>query len=83
MARATIKFNLDDPDDRMAHLAAVKAGDMAIVLWDINYNLKKRCHHKVEGSKKKLNNYDVIEMVFEEIYGLLDENHVVPDELTC
>lgn len=83
MARTTIEFDLSDPDDRMAHLAAIKSGDMAIVLWDINYNLKKRCHHKVEESKKKLDNYDVVEMIFENIYDLLDENHVVPDELTC
>ena len=81
--KATLTFDLTDPDDRMEHLAAVKSRDMAIVLWDINYNLKKECHLKAEGSKKKLSNYEVIEMVFEKIRDLLDETNIVPDELTC
>ena len=76
-------FDLSDPDDRMEHLAAVKSRDMAFVLWNINYNLKKECHLRAERGPKELNNYDVIEMVFEEIHDLLDENNIVPDELTC
>ena len=80
--KAKLIFDLSDPDDRMEHLAAVKSRDMAIVLWHINYNLKKECHLQAEGSKKKLSNYDVIEMVFEEIRDLLNENNIVPDELT-
>jgi len=83
MAKAKLIYDLSDLDDAREHLAAVKSGDMAIVLWEIAHNLKKRCHQQVEGSNKKLDNYDAIELVFKEIYELLDENGVVPDELTC
>ena len=33
--KAILEFNLDDEDDRMAHLRCVKATDMAIVLFNI------------------------------------------------
>lgn len=32
---ATLSFNLDDFDDRMAHLRCVKALDMALLLFEI------------------------------------------------
>lgn len=36
--KATLTFNLDDPDDRMAHLRCVKSLDMAIALFEIKNN---------------------------------------------
>ena len=32
MAKAILEFDLNDPDDQMAHLRAVKSLDMALVL---------------------------------------------------
>jgi hypothetical protein len=34
MQIACLRFNLDDSDDKKAHLRAVKATDAYIVLWD-------------------------------------------------
>lgn len=39
--KANIMFNLDDPDDRMAHLRATLSLNMAIALWEINQMPKK------------------------------------------
>ena len=39
--KAKLTFNLDEPDDRMAHQRCVKALDMAIVLFRIKYNMQK------------------------------------------
>ena len=36
--KATLTFNLDDPDDRMAHLRCVKSLEMAIALFEIKNN---------------------------------------------
>ena len=36
----TLQFNLDDKDDRMAHLRATKSLDMALVIWDINQKVR-------------------------------------------
>jgi len=37
--KATLRFDLSDPDERMAHLRCIKALDMAIVLWEIRHNI--------------------------------------------
>jgi len=39
--KAILEFNIDEPDDREAHLRAVKALDMALVLEDIFQELRK------------------------------------------
>jgi len=37
---ATLTFDLNDQDDRQAHMRCVKALDMAIVLWDIDKRMR-------------------------------------------
>jgi len=49
--KAILEFNLDDPDDRMAHMRCVKSTDMAIVLFDIVYNMDRHVED-IEGVKK-------------------------------
>jgi len=59
--KAKLKFNLEFPDERRAHMRCVKSTDMAIVLFDILYNAKKKIHHQneseafVEGIDSTLN----------------------------
>jgi hypothetical protein len=79
MAKAKIEFDLNDIDDRMAHLRAVKSLDMAMALWDITHNTKKGLEWSLEG--KDIDKYEVLEMVFEKIYEILDEHNVRTDEL--
>ena len=38
--KAILEFNLDDGDDRQAHLRAIKALDMSIALWDMDQYLR-------------------------------------------
>ena len=79
MAKAKIEFDLNDPDDRMAHLRAVKSLDMAMALWDITHNTKKSLEWSLEN--KDIDKYEVLEMVFDKIYEILDEHNVRTDEL--
>lgn len=79
MAKAKIKYDLNDIDDRMAHLRAIKSLDMAMALWDITHNTKKGLEWSLEG--KDIDKYEVLEMVFEKIYEILDEHNVRTDEL--
>jgi hypothetical protein len=39
--KATLQFNLDNPDDEMAHMRCVKAKDMALAIWDIQQRLRE------------------------------------------
>ena len=34
--KATLTFNLDDIDEKMAHFRCIKALDMALALWEID-----------------------------------------------
>ena len=79
MAKATLEFDLNDQDDKMAHLRAVKSLDMAIALWDITHNTKKGLEWSMEG--KELDKYDSLELVFDKIYEILKEHNISVDEL--
>jgi hypothetical protein len=79
MAKATIEYNLSDPDDAMAHLRAVKSLDMAMALWDIVHNTKKGLEWSMEG--KEIDKYDALELVFEKIHEILNDHNIITDEL--
>jgi hypothetical protein len=79
MAKAKLKYDLDDFDDRMAHLRAVKSLDMAMALWDITHNTKKGLEWSMEG--KEIDKYEALEMVFDKIYEILEEHNIKMDDL--
>jgi hypothetical protein len=79
MAKAKIEYDLNEPDDVMAHKRAVKSLDMALVLWDITHNTKKGLEWSMEG--KEMDKYDALEMVFEKIYEIMSDHNVSLDDL--
>ena len=79
MAKATLEYDLSDPDDVMAHLRAVKSLDMAMALWDIVHNTKKGLEWSMEG--KEIDKYDALELVYEKIHEILNEHNINTDEL--
>lgn len=79
MAKAKIEYDLNDLDDRIAHFRAVKSLDMALALWEITHNTKKGLEWSMEG--KELDKYDVLELVFEKIYEILNEHNINTDEI--
>jgi hypothetical protein len=79
MAKATLEYNLSDPEDAMAHLRAIKSLDMAMALWDIVHNTKKGLEWSMEG--KEIDKYDALELVFEKIHEILNDHNIITDEL--
>jgi len=79
MAKATLEYNLSDPDDVMAHKRAIKSLDMAMALWDIVHNTKKGLEWSMEG--KEIDKYDALELVFEKIHEILNDHNIITDEL--
>ena len=80
--KATLSYNLNDPDDRMAHLRAVKSLDMASALFDITRNLRNKIQNRYEDIDNTHNDvFDGIDAVFEEIYNILEDNNIDIDEL--
>jgi hypothetical protein len=79
MAKATLEYDLSDPDDVMEHKRAVKSLDMAMALWDIVHNTKKGLEWSMEG--KEIDKYDALELVYEKIHEILDNHNINTDEL--
>jgi len=79
--KATLEFNLDELDDRMAHLRCVKSTDMAIVLWQIVTNLEKKVQHEVESFEADSDPSDGVYAAFRNIRELLDEHGINVDDL--
>ena len=78
--KAKLEFDLNDPDDRMSHLRAVKSLDMASALFEIT-RLKKQVERRFEEDTTECDSFDVIQDVFDRIYQVLSDNNIDIDEL--
>lgn len=84
MAKAILEFNLNDSDDKMAHLRAVKSTDLALVIWEFEYNLRKRLERELEAKEFKneeVNNYDVIDICMENVIKTIRDHNIDIDDL--
>ena len=78
--KATLEFDLNDPDDRMAHLRCVKSLDMAIALFEILHNTKKGICYTLEG-KNITDPYEAVQMVMDKIWDDAKAQGLNIDEL--
>lgn len=74
--KATLEFNLDEPEDVEAHYRCVKALDMAISLWDIVQI--RRSYKHVELSNER---YELLEEIFSKIEDVLNERDINLDKV--
>ena len=79
--KAKLEFDLNDRDDVFAHIRCVKSTDMASVLFQIVYNMRKRVTRRLEAEIQEKNEFDCIEEVFSDIYDLLEDYNINIDEL--
>ena len=81
MAKATLEYDLSDPDDVMEHKRAVKSFDMAMALWDI-LQLRKKMENRFDGQDNTNNDvFDGIDAMAEGIGDILDQHGIIIDEL--
>jgi hypothetical protein len=79
MAEAILKYDLNDSDDAMAHMRAIKSLDMALALWELLNNSKRTLERAMH--EKEMNKYEALDMVYERIYELMDEHNIKLDDL--
>jgi hypothetical protein len=79
MAKGILEYDLNEPDDIMAHKRAAKSLDMALALWDITHNTKKSIEWSLEG--KELDKYEALDLVYERIYEILEDHNIKLDDL--
>lgn len=78
--KATLTFNLSDPDDSRDYYLANKASDMAMFIWHLSHNTKKELEYDIEA-KGKISNYDTLDMLFEKIGEMLIEYDINENKL--
>lgn len=80
--KAILEYNLNDFDDEIAHKRAIKSLDMALAIWEIVYNVKKRVDSRIEFDEAlDMSQYDVVDLVFEHIREELTQRNINIDEL--
>ena len=79
MAKAIIKYDLSDPDDRVEHLRALKATDMALVIWGFVYNTRKQMENEI--SENSLDAYAVLDKIMDDFNDKLSEYGIIIDDL--
>ena len=65
----TLNFNL--PEDAVIYAQYSKSPELAYALWEITHNLRKKCEWHIE--EKEYSAYEGVDIVFKEIYKLLEE----------
>ena len=78
--KATLSFDLNDQDDRIAHLQAIKAQEMAIALWEIWHNTIRSVERNVE-SGTITDPHEVVDQFRENIGDLLQASGINVDSL--
>ena len=84
MAKAILEFDLNDYDDNMAHKRAVKSTDLALALWEIEMNLRKKLERELESKEFKNEDvevYDVIDMCMENIMNTIRDHNIDVEDL--
>jgi hypothetical protein len=79
MAKAILKYDLSDPDDRLEHLRAIKAADMAMVIWDFVYNTRKRMENKI--AETGADAYSTLDKILDDFNDNLSEHEINIDDL--
>lgn len=80
--KAKLEFDLNDPDDRMEHMAAVKASDMAQLLWNIRFNLRRNIYDEVDNMNDDKDYNSGVELALAHINELFDRYNINIEELT-
>jgi hypothetical protein len=75
--KAILKFDL--PDDQESFNACVKAGDMALVLCEMYYNVRREMERELD---QEITAEEMLEKVMARFYELMDHHGIIIDELT-
>jgi hypothetical protein len=77
--KAQLTFDLNDIDERIAHLRCVKSEALMSAIHTFHYNTKKRLINLVE--EKGLSEYEAVDLVFEEFELLMSDHNIIISEL--
>jgi hypothetical protein len=79
MATAKLEYNLNDQDDQMAHLRAVKSLDLVMVLWDMDGYLRAETKYAPDSINPEV--YDTLQSVRDKLHEIMSKHSIDLDEL--
>lgn len=72
--KATLEFDLDQPEDVMAHLRCVKATSMMVTLWELDQHLRSITKYAPDSTSQET--YDELVKVREKLREIMDDNGI-------
>ena len=80
--KAILEFNLDEVEDQMSHLRATKSTDLALVIWEIQNNMKYVMEKFLDDDSGSVDKqYELLDKVQEFINITLEEHGIIIDDL--
>lgn len=78
MARLTLEFDLDNPDDALRFKSVNKAQQMSGVLFELIHNFRKNTERLIEykSEKEELLPLTVHDLIMKELFELIDEHDI-------
>ena len=77
MPKAILEYNLDEVDDRDAHLRAIKSLSLTLALWEMDQYLRS----EMKYGELSDDAYKATEEARIKLREILDENGIILDEL--
>lgn len=81
MPKAILEYDLNDLDERNAHLRAIKSLPLTLCLWDIDQHLRSELKYGTEEGELSDEAYKAIKRTRERLREILEDNGIVLDEL--
>jgi hypothetical protein len=82
--KITYEIDTQDPSQAMERRQLEKANDMAMVLWEMTFNVRKHVNNRVENAVAdgyRVSAEDAISWVFQEYNRLMEEHGIRVEEL--
>jgi hypothetical protein len=79
MAKATLEFDLNEPDDIKSHLRAIKSTDLVLSLWDMDGYLRGQTKHAPDSMSPEV--YNTLQNVRDKLYEIMSKYSIDLDEL--
>ena len=79
MPRATLRFDLSDPDEANEFRIVAKAMDWALAMWDLDSHLRELCKYRYEDyGKDELAAFDAVR---DKIRAILSERGISLEDI--
>lgn len=79
MPEAILKFNLEDPDEREAHLRAIKSTSLAIALYETDQYLRAKIKYAPDSMHPEV--YESLLETRDKLHEIMSEHSIDLDEL--